>query len=122
MGLSVNVIAFLVSYNQHQCLLFGITSGFFYKVDPPGEEFGLSSLDSMLSGDSLSTMISNGDPQKALAMAGVFASVLNHIDSNASTTGNLTAEEQAKKSNESQRVDEVRNPRNIDLERSSFFD
>ncbi|XP_028402422.1 sperm receptor for egg jelly-like [Dendronephthya gigantea] len=81
---------------------------FIVKVDPPGGELGLSSMDSMLSGDSLSKMIADGDPQKALAMAGVFASVLNHINGNDSTSGNLTAEEQERKNNESQQVDEFK--------------
>ena len=64
-------------------------------------------MENFVSGNSLDSLISGGDPQKALALAGVFASVLDHVDSNNSLSGNLTAEEMARRQQGSQKVDNV---------------
>ena len=82
------------------------------KVEPPlKEDINLASLDDMVSGSGsmLDDLVTNGDPQKALALAAVVSSVLNHVDHQAgNTTGNLTDEEISKSREESQKIDKVR--------------
>jgi hypothetical protein len=88
-----------------------VTASFLLKVDPPGKDsFNLTNLGNMLSGSNnpLDELIAGGDPRKALSMAGVIGSVLNHVDSNSNTSRNMTADEMARRREESQKVDEVR--------------
>jgi hypothetical protein len=58
----------------------------------------------------MNSLDADGDPQKVLAKAGVIASVLNHIDQvnqENNTSGNITAEELARRQEQSNKVDEV---------------
>jgi hypothetical protein len=58
----------------------------------------------------MNSLDADGDPQKVLAKAGVIASVLNHIDQvnqENNTSGNITAEELARRQEQNNKVDEV---------------
>ena len=77
-------------------------------MPPSNGEVNLNDLDNLLSGSG-SPLDAGTNPQKVLAVAGVMASVLNHIDQSINgTSRNITAEEMARRRDQSEKVDEVK--------------